>query len=343
MDMKNALIALLGSTMLAAPAFPQDAEAGSESPASEASYGGQSGPDMSLEAMTPEDEAVNVGLAGQDPANIARYLLASGARGAGLSPDGETLTFGWDVTGEPQLWTLPAEGGQPRQLTFGNGITFSAWAPDSKTLVYGADNDGNEQESYYRIAADGSSEALVLPAVEGGFRAFADFGSDGESVAFASTERNGEDFDIYIADLSTGETTRLYEGTFGFYAHDMSPDGSKLIVSETVGEDSDNLYLLDIESREMTTIAKPEPRANHTNGGFAWLPDSSGFYFASNEDREFSAITLYDAASGEMSVIKEADYDLGGIELCGEAGAYMVYTENVDGFDTLHIDQNGES
>ena len=340
--MKNALIALLGSTMLAAPAFAQNAESAAESPASEASYGGQSGPDMSLEAMTPEDEAVNVGLSGQDPANIARYLLASGAGSVSISPDGEMLAFRWDVTGEPQLWSLPVSGGQPQQLTFGNGITFFSWSPDSETLIYGADNDGNEQESYYRIAADGSSEALVLAAVEGGFRSFGDFGADGETIAFASTERNGQDFDIYTADLSTGETTRLYEGIFGFFAHDISPDGTKLIVSETVGEDSDNLYLLDIESREITALAKPDPRANHTNGGFAWLPDSSGFYFASNEDREFSAITRYDVASGEMSVVKEADHDLGGIELCNEAGAYMVYTENVDGFDTLHIDRDGE-
>lgn len=341
--MKIALLAALGASLLALPALAQDAEPATETASDEASYGGEKGPDMSLEAMTPEDEAVNVGLAGQDPSNIARYLLASGAGGTSLSPDGETLAMSWDITGEPQLWTFPASGGQPQQLTFGNGITFFSWAPDSETLIYGADNDGNEQESYYRIGADGLSEALVLPAVDGGFRAFGDFGADGQTIAFASTERNGEDFDIYTADLATGETTRLYEGQFGFSAHDISPDGSKLIVTETVGEDSDNLYLLDIESREMTTLAKPDPRANHTGGGFAWLPDSSGFYFSTNEGREFSAITRYDVESGEMTTVKEADYDLGGIDLCGEGGQFMVYTENVDGFETLHIDKDGEA
>ncbi|MAN73392.1 MAG: dipeptidyl aminopeptidase [Henriciella sp.] len=343
--MHKALLLAFGSSLLALAGLAQSPEAPADvgdTAAENGSYGGQAGPDMSIEAMSPEDEAVNVGLAGQDPANIARYLLASGAGGAGLSPDGETIAFRWDVTGEAQLWTLPAEGGQPRQLTFGNGITFSAWAPDSETLVYGADNDGNEQESYYRIAADGSSEALVLPAVEGGFRVFGDFGRDGETVAFASTERNGEDFDIYIADLSTGETARLYEGVFGFYAHEISPDGTKLIVSESVGEDSDNLYLLDIESREMTTIAKPDPRANHADGGFAWLPDSSGFYFSTNDGREFSAITRYDLATGETTTVKSADHDLGGVILCGESGEYMIYTENADGFDRLHIDREGE-
>ncbi len=300
-----------------------------------------SGPDMSLEAISPESEAVNVGLAGQDPANIARYLLASGAGNTAISPDGTMLAFSWDITGKPQLWTLPSAGGQPRQLTFGNGITFFSWAPDSETLVYGADNDGNEQESYYRIAADGSSEALVLPAVEGGFRAFGDFGADGQTIAFASTERNGEDFDIYTADLATGETTRLYEGVFGFFAHDISPDGKKLIVTETVGEDSDNLYLLDIASGEMTTIAKPDPRANHGNGGFAWLPDSSGFYFSSNERGEYSALTGYEIASGNMDVLEPTAHDVGSVNLCGSRSQYLVWTENEDGFHSLHIDQAG--
>ena len=133
--MHKALLLAFGSSLLALAGLAQSPEAPADvgdTAAENGSYGGQAGPDMSIEAMSPEDEAVNVGLAGQDPANIARYLLASGAGGAGLSPDGETIAFRWDVTGEAQLWTLPAEGGQPRQLTFGNGITFSAWAPTAR-------------------------------------------------------------------------------------------------------------------------------------------------------------------------------------------------------------------
>ncbi|MEM5518604.1 S9 family peptidase [Henriciella sp. AS95] len=301
----------------------------------------ETGPDMSLEAISPESEAVNVGLAGQDPSNIARYLLASGAGTTAISPDGETLAFSWDITGKPQLWTVPSTGGQPEQLTFGNGITFFRWAPDSETLVYGADNDGNEQESYFRIAADGSSETLVLPAVEDGFRQFGDFGADGKTIAFASTERNGLDYDIYTADLTTGETTRLYEGVFGFFAHDISPDGKKLIATETVGEDSDNLYLLDIASGDLKEIAKPEPRANHGDGGFAWLPDSSGFYFASNERGEWKALTGYSVESGRTDVLEHTAHDVESVNLCGTRGQYLVWTENEDGFYSLHMDENG--
>jgi len=148
-------------------------------------FGGQSGPDRSIEAIEPADEPISVGRAGEDPANIARYLLASGAGGAQLSPDGKKLAFSWSITGQPQLWIMPAAGGQPRRLTFGAGITFFRWMPDGTRLIYGADNDGNEQPAFFSIAADGSEERIILPAAAGGFRTFGDFA--GEDIVYAST------------------------------------------------------------------------------------------------------------------------------------------------------------
>ncbi|MDJ0921581.1 MAG: S9 family peptidase [Henriciella sp.] len=298
-----------------------------------------------LESIAPEAGPVKVGLAGDTPADIARYLLASGASAPSLSPDGSKLAYRSTVTGVPQLWIMPATGGAPKQLTFGNGITFFRWSPDSESLIYGADNNGDEQESYYQINADGSTESLILSAVEGGFRSFGDFSSDGSKITFSSTERNGQDFDIYISDLETGASELIFEGTFGFFAQSFSPDASQIVVAETVGEDSDNLYLLDVETAEMTEISKPSPRANHTDGGVAWMPDGSGFYHASNLDREMAAVMFYDIASGELQTVVDTEYDAADIRLCGPGAPYLVFTENVDGFETLRVQDlvNGEA
>jgi len=89
----------------------------------------------------------------------------------------------------------------------------------------------------------------------------------------------------------------ISEGHLGTYVQSVSPDGSTAIVTEGVGEDSDKLMLLDIASKKLTTIAAPDPRANHANGDFAWATDSKGFYFASNEGREFSALAFHDIAA----------------------------------------------
>lgn len=298
---------------------------------------GQAGSAGALDFIAPESEAVTVGQAGDDPADIGRYLLASGAGAARLSPDGTLMAFTYSVTGAPQLWVKPVAGGQMQQLTFGNGVTFFRWSPDGSSLLYGADNDGNEQESYSLISADGSSERIVLAPVSGGFRSFGDFSVDGGSIFFASTERNGLDFDIYRADLQSGLSELLMEGRYGNYARSLSPDGRYLVISETVGEDGDNLYLLDTQSRELKTVSKPDPRANHSDGGFAWLADSSGFYLASNVDREFSALLRYDLDSDRFSLIEAVNYDIENVRLCGEREQFLAWTVNEDGFHRLRV------
>lgn len=294
------------------------------------------GPDPELEAIEPTVERVNVGLASDRPQDIARYLLAGGAMSAQLSPDGEHVAVMSDITGVRQWWIVPAQGGQPRQLTFGNGATFARFAPDSESLIYGADNDGNEQEAYYRISLDGLEEDRVLPARRGAFRTFGDVLPDGDRIVFASTERNGLDYDIYVRDLETGEQRLVFEGRYAFWPHSLSPDGRSLVMGERVGEDSNNLYLLDLESGEARTVYEPEPRANSTMGGFAWTPDGSAFYHASNEGREFAALVRYELESGETELIEDAGWDVGNIALCGPGGRYLLWTVNEDGFDTLH-------
>ncbi len=65
-----------------------------------------------------------------------------------------------------------------KQLTPGNGVMFFRWSPDSQYLLYGADNDGNEQESYALIGADAMDEHIVLLPVAGDFRSVGDFFAD---------------------------------------------------------------------------------------------------------------------------------------------------------------------
>ena len=45
------------------------------------------------------------------------------------------------------------------------------------------------------------------------------------------------------------------QSEFGLAARSISPDGKYALVTETVGEDGDNLYLLDLATREMAEIS----------------------------------------------------------------------------------------
>lgn len=302
------------------------------------SFGGAKGADLSIPAIEPDGAKVTIGRAGEYPADIARFLLAGGAGAARLSPDGKDIAFAWDITGQSELWIMPAEGGTPRQLTYRTGVRAPVWTPDGKALFYSADRDGNEQPGYFTISADGRQETSVLPAKRGDFRAFGDFATDG-SYIYASTARGTGVFDIYRGTMD-GTAELIVQSELGLVAQSISPDGRYALVTDIVGEDADNLYLLTLATKALKAIAKPpvERRASHTLGGFAWAPDSSAVYFSSNEGREFGALTRYTVASGKLDVIAPgvaAGADVENIELCGARGEYLFWTENRDGFDAL--------
>ncbi|MDT8439121.1 MAG: S9 family peptidase [Wenzhouxiangellaceae bacterium] len=294
------------------------------------------GPDESLAAIEPTPEPVRVGLAGDYPADIARYLLVQGVAGAQLSPAGGHVAMIRSITGTPQLWVMATDGGAPRQLTFGNGITFLRWAPDGQSLVYGADNAGDEQEAYYRISLDGLREDELLPAQAGAFRVFGAMLPDDRQIVFASTERNGLDFDIYLRDVVTDAQRIVFEGRFAYRPRSLSPDGRSLLMTQAVGEDSNNLYRLDLESGETVTLSAPERRANTEDGGFAWSADGKYVYHSSNEGREFRALVRRELAGNTVKVLVEAEHDIDNVQLCGPDQRYLLWTTNEDGFHRLH-------
>ena len=315
LQQKTELVCLLIAVALMGCSRPQDA--------------------MKLEAIVPTKAINSVGMAGDQPADISRYLLTHGASGAQMSPDGDQVVYRSSITGISQLWSISSAGGAPRQLTFGQGITFFRWLPNSSGLVYGADNNGNEQESYFTIDRYGATERTIFPATDGGFRVLGDIADDNKTFYFSSTERTGLHYDVYEASLETGDTRLIYEGRYGNFARALSPDSRYLVVTETVGEDSDYLYLLDLSSGTLSVVSQPESRANHGDGGFAWSSDSKTLYLTSNLNREFAAVMAYDVKAKRFASVAESAFDLSAINLCGPADRYLVWLENQNGFDVL--------
>jgi hypothetical protein len=112
MSVRNLIVGVLATLMLAAPGLAQP--------------GPGEGPDPDLDAIEPETERVSVGLAGEFPADIARYLLANGVQGASLSPTGEYAAAASLITGVRQLWIVPAPGGQPARLRSATALPSGA-------------------------------------------------------------------------------------------------------------------------------------------------------------------------------------------------------------------------
>lgn len=283
---------------------------------------------------------------------VAPYVLAYGAGPSRLSPDGRTIATRLGLTGTRQLYVMDATADDPQatltQISQGSGITFFEFSPTG-ALIYGADNNGDERENYWLIepVEDGWSEPrLLLPATDQGFRQFGDFTGDGQTIVYASTERNGLDYDIYTADVETGETRRVFEGQFGNYVQAVAPDGSTAIISEAVGEDSDKLFVLDLETGERTLLSDPTPRANHTDAGIEYItprfmPEFENNYiqYASNKFGEYvvpveSGIRPVNNVSTGIKWEEEASSDIDQLRQCGET---QIRVFNDQGFSSIFL------
>src|SRR5262249_24550400 len=63
-------------------------------------------------------------------------LIRNTAEGR-ISPDGKTVAFVSDVTGALELWTVPARGGWPVQLSALNErVGDVRWSPNSQWIVF---------------------------------------------------------------------------------------------------------------------------------------------------------------------------------------------------------------
>src|SRR5436305_12660906 len=79
---------------------------------------------------------------GEDTASAVEATVTSMAHvGAvwspSISPDGTQLAFVATLTGVPQIWTMPLDGGFPRQVTsFNDPIQAVSWSPDGQYLAF---------------------------------------------------------------------------------------------------------------------------------------------------------------------------------------------------------------
>jgi len=129
--------------------------------------------------------------------------------GNDVSPDGKTIVFagqskkdnGWHW----QIWTLPVEGGKPKQLTqapasFING--FPRWSPDGKTIAYvhaNADkvySTGFSEVNIYTIPVNGGDpKALTSDSDSAKFGPIA-WSPDGKQIAYYSLPDDPDEEDL---------------------------------------------------------------------------------------------------------------------------------------------------
>ncbi|PYV96845.1 MAG: protease, partial [Acidobacteria bacterium] len=129
-----------------------------------------------------------------------------------FSPDGKWLAFTGQYDGNFNVYVMPAEGGQPKQLTFYQGAAqplsdrmgihneVLTWFPDSKRILFLSRRDASNgwTKRPFSISIDGGLPE-PLPVVEGGLTSFS---TDGNRIAYNPIFRNFRTWKRYTGGLA---------------------------------------------------------------------------------------------------------------------------------------------
>ncbi len=88
---------------------------------------------------------------------VARLTRVGYCTAPSFSPDGERIAFLSDMSGVPQVWTVPVAGGWPTLVTaLGDPVQAVEWSPAGEWLAIQVAPGGGMNSQVYLVREDGT-------------------------------------------------------------------------------------------------------------------------------------------------------------------------------------------
>ena len=265
---------------------------------------------------------------------VRRYGDARGTVFSGWLADGSGMLVATRTGTTSQVHRLDRAGGTPVPLTVDDEpVSSIAVHPRRNGFVVGKDAGGSE---FYQLYWHDLDTHEVRRLTDGRSRnADPLFSHDGRLLAYASTERNGSDTDVWVVDVERGERRIVIQEGGAWQPTDFSPDGRRLLAqrSLTVGEGQP--VAVDLASGTLRRIHDPKRRIGFD--AFLYAPDGRRAYFIANDRRGFRELKVRDLASDrDHRLTRHIPWDITEFALSPD-GARLAFVANEDGQGTLHV------
>ncbi len=246
----------------------------------------------------------------------ARQLTTGGHEGLPVfSPDGKWIAFTGQYDGNVDVFVMPAEGGEPRRLTWHPAADIAAgWTPDGKRILFHSAREAYADfDRLYTVAPEGGP-VEVLPMWRG---EAAWFSPDATRIAYVPNEiwqtswkryRGGQTTPIYIVRLSDLALEKV--------PRENSNDSHPVWFNDTVYFLSDRngaatLFAYDTKTKAVKQVVE--------NKGLDFKSLSAGPDALVYE--QFGGIFLFDPASGKSKKVS--------IRIAGDLPATRPHYEKV--------------
>lgn len=164
-----------------------------------------------------------------------------------ISPSGSRIVM--DYRGE--IITLPAEKGDPRNITLTTGFheKFPAWSPDGKSIAYFSDATG---EYFLHIKSqDGKGEAKSIKLTGTGFYANPMWSPDSKKISYTDNGRNLYIIDIELNTIKKIDSDEIYApGPFRDICGDWSSDSRWIIYTRLLKTNFKKIFLYSVDQQK---------------------------------------------------------------------------------------------
>jgi dipeptidyl aminopeptidase/acylaminoacyl peptidase len=213
-------------------------------------------------ALTNPKSIVSQSLAGATPVPIADLFFTHGGYGAIWVPHADTIVISTNITGRYNLWTLPATGGFPLQLTQSDDVQSGlAVSPDGKWIVFQSDHGGNGIHDVYATPASGG-KVDDLTNTQDVDEVGARFSPDGSVLAFERRAKSESSSNIAIMDFPTRhvrelthEPTKDYTWAVAAFSH----DGKSILANRiNAARTESEIWTIDTASGRQIRLTPPQ-------------------------------------------------------------------------------------
>ena len=212
-----------------------------------------------------------------------------------FSPDGREIAFARNETGGSwHIWTVPADGGTPRQITSSRlPEIYPRYTPDGTAIVF--QTWGSEPRRIWRVPREGGQAIPITPA-RTEHDEYADVSPDGRSLAFARTE-SGK-VRVYVAPMAGGEARRLIDAPST--TPRWSPDGQWI----AFGSDrsfASGIWLIRADGTGQRHLTQ-------TGGWPVWWPNGKEIGYQTVTPEGNAQITISPLNGGPARAIKQVTF-----------------------------------
>lgn len=205
------------------------------------------------------------------------------------SPNKKRIAFwGLDAGGKRDVWTISADGGEPKAVTNDAAIDWNpVWSNDGKYLYFVSNKSGSM--NLWRVGIDensgeilGNPEPITIPS---NYSQLFDFSNDGKSFAYVQTVNY---INIFKIDFDPNTETvgktpvEITKGSKITTNPEISPD-NQFITFDAIGDKQEDIFIAKADGSEMRQLTNDiykdrTPRWSPDGKRLAFFTDETGKY-----------------------------------------------------------------